>query len=234
MLAEHTRLFSSVSDARAESSAPGSPDEPASEMSGAEMQGIGAGVCEEIGSERCDVRGEGDVCSEKSGTQETQESASAELTGASDAFGNEREIDGACAFADDAEDETQLAAIRELMTRAAASGVWLTLAEIAEATEFAEASISAQLRHLRKAQNGGHRVEKRHRRMPSAIARMRKAGEARRGPVIWEYRVLSACASSIVRPSGQAGTGAGRIRPEAGQADAGVAEEPNAETCNRF
>src|SRR2546430_10562575 len=59
------------------------------------------------------------------------------------------------------EDETQLAAIRELMQRAFARGVWLTLCEIAEATEFAEASISAQLRHLRKPHHGGHRVEKR-------------------------------------------------------------------------
>jgi len=88
------------------------------------------------------------------------------------------------------EDETQLAAIRELMTRAGARGLWLTLGEIAEATEFAEASISAQLRHLRKARHGGHRVEKRCRgRRPAAAARTIRDG--RRGPVIWEYRVLA-------------------------------------------
>jgi hypothetical protein len=39
------------------------------------------------------------------------------------------------------EDETQLAAIRELMMRAFDRGAWLTLGEIAEATEFGEASI---------------------------------------------------------------------------------------------
>ena len=88
------------------------------------------------------------------------------------------------------EDETQLAAIRELMMRAFSRGVWLSLGEIAEATEFGEASISAQLRHLRKRHHGGHRVEKRRRRPAGAAAAGRKIGDARRGPVIWEYRVL--------------------------------------------
>jgi hypothetical protein len=88
------------------------------------------------------------------------------------------------------EDETQLAAIRELMKRACARGIWLSLAEIAEATEFAEASISAQLRHLRKVHHGGHRVEKRRRGSAHIAAGGRqKVGDARRGPVIWEYRV---------------------------------------------
>jgi hypothetical protein len=88
------------------------------------------------------------------------------------------------------EDETQLAAIRELMMRAFARGVWLTLGEIAEATEFGEASISAQLRHLRKAHHGGYRVEKRRRRPARAVGAMRKIRDARRGLVTWEYRVL--------------------------------------------
>lgn len=87
------------------------------------------------------------------------------------------------------DDETQLAAIRELMTRASARGIWLSLGEIAEATEFAEASISAQLRHLRKAHHGGHRVEKRRRGWARAVAR-RRIRDARKGPVVWEYRVL--------------------------------------------
>jgi hypothetical protein len=87
------------------------------------------------------------------------------------------------------EDETQLAAIRELTTRAGAHGLWLTLGEIAEATQFAEASISAQLRHLRKPRHGEHRVEKRRRgRMQKAAAP--KICDRRRGPVIWEYRVM--------------------------------------------
>jgi cell division septation protein DedD len=88
------------------------------------------------------------------------------------------------------EDETQLAAIRELMVRACARGIWLTLAEIAEATEFAEASISAQLRHLRKAHHGGYHVEKRRKQSGHGAVTVRKIRDARRGPVIWEYRVL--------------------------------------------
>ena len=90
------------------------------------------------------------------------------------------------------EDETQLAAIRELMQRSFARGIWLTLSEIAEVTEFAEASISAQLRHLRKPRHGGHRVEKRRRLPHGAAAAAPKLWDARRGPVIWEYRLLPA------------------------------------------
>ena len=125
-----------------------------------------------------------------------------------EAAANETQAAGACAGDADAdaehvralesptsdvfteEDETQLAAIRELTTRASARGNWLTLAEIAEATEFAEASISAQLRHLRKAHHGGYHVEKRHRCSARGVATMRKIRDTRRGPVIWEYRVL--------------------------------------------
>ena len=41
-----------------------------------------------------------------------------------------------------------------------ASGQWLTLRQIAALTGDPEASVSAQLRHLRKPRFGGHRVEK--------------------------------------------------------------------------
>ena len=93
-------------------------------------------------------------------------------------------IDARASGSSGEEDETQLAAIRELMRRAFARGAWLTLSEIAEATEFAEASISAQLRHLRKPHHGRHRVEKRRRRL------LREIRDGWREPVIWEYRVL--------------------------------------------
>ena len=39
-------------------------------------------------------------------------------------------------------------------------GLWKTLPQIAEATGDPEASISAQLRHLRKPRFGGHTIEK--------------------------------------------------------------------------
>ncbi len=54
-------------------------------------------------------------------------------------------------------------------------GSWRTLSEIASATHDPESSISAQLRHLRKARFGGHTVDRRSR------------GERSSG--LWEYRV---------------------------------------------
>lgn len=56
---------------------------------------------------------------------------------------------------------------------------WLTLREISELTNYGEASISAQLRHLRKPHFGGHVIVKR-----------------RRGSVMngaWEYRIAGHC-----------------------------------------
>jgi hypothetical protein len=83
---------------------------------------------------------------------------------------------------DDREDPTQLGTIRDLMLEAATRGAWLTLTEIAEPTAFGEASISAQLRHLRKARHGRYRVEKRRRLLSES--------EAGRATGLWEYQVL--------------------------------------------
>ncbi len=66
---------------------------------------------------------------------------------------------------------TQLETIRDLML----DGVWLSLAEIKAATGHGEASISAQLRHLKKERFGSYRLEKRR--------RGENAG-------MWEYRIL--------------------------------------------
>jgi hypothetical protein len=87
--------------------------------------------------------------------------------------------------------ETQLAAIRELMLAAATRGEWLTLAEIANPTEFGEASISAQLRHLRKSCHGRYRVEKRRRRsrLESRRAGAGDHGGELYGVALWEYQV---------------------------------------------
>ena len=49
------------------------------------------------------------------------------------------------------------------MLSAADCGTWLTLGELRALTRYGEASISAQLRHLRKSENGGYDVVKRHR-----------------------------------------------------------------------
>jgi len=61
--------------------------------------------------------------------------------------------------------------IRDLML----DGTWRTLGEIAAATGDHEASVSAQLRHLRKPSFGEFQVDKRRR------------GTASRG--LWEYQV---------------------------------------------
>jgi hypothetical protein len=52
--------------------------------------------------------------------------------------------------------ESQLLRIWSVM----ATGTWLTLEEISRLTGDPPASISAQLRHLRKPRFGGHEVEK--------------------------------------------------------------------------
>jgi hypothetical protein len=87
----------------------------------------------------------------------------------------------AMTFLNHHDDLTQLGKIRDLMLEAAGRGAWLTLTEIAEPTEFGEASISAQLRHLRKARHGRFRVEKRRRRSDES--------EAGRVIGLWEYQV---------------------------------------------
>lgn len=66
----------------------------------------------------------------------------------------------------------QLKRVYELMI----DGMWRTLSEIAITTNDPEASISAQLRFLRRERFGSHLVEKRSR------------GERENG--LWEYRVL--------------------------------------------
>jgi len=68
---------------------------------------------------------------------------------------------------------TQMEIIREFMLGISFNQTYLTLKEIADATKIPEASVSAQLRHLRKTRFGAYRVDKR-----------------RRGQ-LWEYIVLS-------------------------------------------
>lgn len=53
----------------------------------------------------------------------------------------------------------QLQRVYDLME----DGHWRTLAEISSATNDPPASVSAQLRHLRKERFGGHTVDRRHR-----------------------------------------------------------------------
>jgi hypothetical protein len=60
--------------------------------------------------------------------------------------------------------------------------VWVSLEELANKTRYPQASVSAQLRHLRKRQYGGFVVEKRHRKWEEA-----KKASVRE--MVWEYQV---------------------------------------------
>jgi hypothetical protein len=70
----------------------------------------------------------------------------------------------------------------DVMLCAAECGAWLTLRELSRLTRYGEASISAQLRHLRKPQYGAFVVEKQ-RRKEEEVGRL-----AEQGP-LWEYRL---------------------------------------------
>lgn len=70
----------------------------------------------------------------------------------------------------------------DVMLGASQCDTWLTLEELAKLTHYPPASISAQLRHLRKREFGGYEVEK----------RQRVSGRMLRGEdfgTVWEYRM---------------------------------------------
>lgn len=69
----------------------------------------------------------------------------------------------------------QLEVMRDVMRSAAIVGTWLTLEELEKLTHYPQASISADLRHLRKKRNGAYVVEKR-----------RRGGES---SGLWEYKI---------------------------------------------
>ena len=69
----------------------------------------------------------------------------------------------------------------DVMLSAGQCETWLTLHELGRLTGYGEASVSAQLRHLRKPEFGGYEVDKRQRSVGSTVH-----GES--GP-LWEYRL---------------------------------------------
>jgi len=73
-------------------------------------------------------------------------------------------------------DHERLSKQHEVIKDLMIDGVWRTLNEIQILTGYPEASISAQLRHLRKSRFGSYRVEKRRR------------GAGRSG--LYEYQLL--------------------------------------------
>jgi len=72
--------------------------------------------------------------------------------------------------------------IRDVMLSAGQCATWLTLDELAKLTHYPPASISAQLRHLRKPRYGSFPVVKRCRAVDKA---MRADGFG----AVWEYSV---------------------------------------------
>jgi hypothetical protein len=81
---------------------------------------------------------------------------------------------------------SQREVIRDVMLAATDCDTWLTLGELRGLTRYGEASISAQLRHLRKLENGGYDVSKQ-RREDIVTAGAWADG---RGDCVWEYRIL--------------------------------------------
>ncbi len=81
---------------------------------------------------------------------------------------------------------SQREVIRDVMLAATDCDTWLTLGELRALTHYGEASISAQLRHLRKLENGRYDVSKQ-RRGDAVAARTVSDG---RGDCVWEYRVI--------------------------------------------
>jgi len=81
------------------------------------------------------------------------------------------------------------------MLSAGSCETWLTLLELSRVTHYEEASISAQLRHLRKPQYGAFVVEKRRRETAEVLCGVEH------GPV-WEYRLSHALRLDVVSPIG--------------------------------
>lgn len=77
---------------------------------------------------------------------------------------------------------TQMESVRDVLLMAARLDLWMTLRELAAKTRYAEASISAQLRHLRKPECGGYVVEKRRREAEESL---RENSHER----VWEYQM---------------------------------------------
>ncbi len=79
----------------------------------------------------------------------------------------------------------------DVMLSARQCATWLTLDELAKLTHYPPASISAQLRHLRKSENGGFVVDKRPRKL-AAVLRGEDFG------TVWEYQLRRAIHRKLV------------------------------------
>jgi hypothetical protein len=85
---------------------------------------------------------------------------------------------------------TQRELVRDVMVASSKYGLWLTLRQLARLTGYGEASISAQLRHLRKPEYGGFVVEKR-------CCYEGHIGHGGHRGATWEYRLRAAKRKNI-------------------------------------
>jgi hypothetical protein len=90
---------------------------------------------------------------------------------------------------------TQRQVLCDVMLAAGQCGTWLTLQELAQLTCYGEASISAQLRNLRKPQFGGYVLEKRPREVDAVLR-----GEAL--GTVWEYQLRRRVRIVVLRGRG--------------------------------
>src|SRR6266849_5922178 len=79
----------------------------------------------------------------------------------------------------------------DVMLSARQCETWLTLDELAKLTHYPPASISAQLRHLRKPEYGGFVVEKR----PRAVGKVLRGEDF---GTVWEYQLKRAIRRKFV------------------------------------
>jgi hypothetical protein len=98
---------------------------------------------------------------------------------------------------------TQRQVLCDVMLSAGQCGTWLTLQELAQLTCYGEASISAQLRNLRKPKFGGYVLEKRPREVDAVLR-----GEAL--GTVWEYQLRRRVRIVVLRGRGPRRGGSGR------------------------
>jgi hypothetical protein len=87
----------------------------------------------------------------------------------------------------------------DVMLSARQCETWLALDELSKLTHYPPASISAQLRHLRKPEYGGYAVEK----------RQRAAGRILRGEdfgTVWEYQIRRAIRRKLLSAGSRGGS----------------------------
>ncbi|HKV64419.1 MAG TPA: hypothetical protein VJO16_21105 [Candidatus Acidoferrum sp.] len=80
----------------------------------------------------------------------------------------------------------------DVMLSARQCATWLTLDELSKLTHYPPASISAQLRHLRKPDYSGYGVEKR----PRAVGKVLRGEDF---GTVWEYQLRRAIRRKIAR-----------------------------------